>query len=747
MNRRPSRGGGGGGGGPGGGPQWWRRPSWLRVAGAAALLVIAVGALGAYVGGSVLLADTPQIPPRAQLWALRRSPGMTFYDRSGKLIATRGAKYGQVVTLKELPPYVPLAFLAAEDRRFYQHGPVDLHAIARALTTDLRAGRSREGASTITQQLARTLFLRRDPSLKRKLQEAYLAWELERALSKDEVFELYLNRTYFGEGAYGLDAASQTYFGKPASQLNLVEAATLAGLPNAPSRLALTNDLPDALARAHKILATMRQENWISEPDLVAALGTNPVLAPAHGGEGDYGDVIDLAAAQATQLTGGETPDLVVRTTIDTGLESVGADALKSVVAKEGAHRGVSQGALVALAPDGAILALVGGVDHSAFNRVTQAHRQPGSSFKAFVYGAAMEHGLTPTSVRVDGPVKYGDWNPENYGHAYLGPVTLQEALARSLNTVSVRLTLEVGASTVADFARRLGLADLPPNPGPSIALGAYEVTPIEMAAGYQVFQTGGGRTTPYLVTEVRSTRGDVLYTHAASAALPVFDPLYATRMVTMMKTVITAGTGTGANIDRPAAGKTGTSQNWRDAWFIGFTPDVLAAVWVGNDNGAPMAKVTGGELPAEIWKRFMTAAEKGLPARDFPWLVPEPPETPVLATASAPGAIQGPYQDQPGITSSAPRSGGPRFGGPYVATPDPEAAGDQPPPPKYDRDAPGGPVDRWVDRPPPDRWVDEPPPSEGPDADAPPPPPPRHRIQPETPAESPADGGPRYRY
>jgi penicillin-binding protein 1A len=623
------------------------------------VLVAVIGAAGTVTAVIVsgYISDAPQIPPRETLWTVRRSPGMKFLDRNGNLIATRGAKYGGAVTLAQLPAYVPKAFLAAEDRRFYQHGPIDIRAIGRAIETNFRKQRSVEGASTLTQQLARTLFLKREQSLKRKVQEAYLAWELEQSMSKDEILELYMNRTYFGDGAYGLDAASQTYFGKPASQLTLTEAATLAGLPNAPSRLALTNDMAGAVARGHRILETMRGEGWINDADLTTALASTPTLVTqAHVGEGDEGYVLDQAASEASQLSAGAAPDLVVKTTIDPALQTLGTNTLRDVIAKQGAGRRVSQGALVTLAPDGAILAMVGGVDHdkSPFNRVVQAHRQPGSSFKAFVYGAAVEHGAKPTDIRQDAPISYAGWNPENYGHGYAGAVTLASALARSLNTVAVRLTLEVGPDTVADFARRLGLSDIPAHPGPSIALGAYEVTPLEMATGYQVFQNGGGRTQPYLISEIRSTRGEVIYAHATSAPTPVLDPLYATRMVGMLKGVITGGTGTGANIGRPAAGKTGTSQDWRDAWFVGFTPDLLTAVWVGNDNGAPMAKVTGGELPATIWHRFMAVAEKDMPSRDFPWLAPEPPGSPdsPLQTVSETGD----YQDDPDVSDPQDR-------------------------------------------------------------------------------------------
>jgi penicillin-binding protein 1A len=728
----------------------------LIVAGVLLALVVVAGVVGAVIVNGYI-ADAPPMPSREALWTVRRSPGMTFLDRNGKLIATRGAKYGQPVKLAELPGYVPKAFLAAEDRRFYQHGPIDLHAIARAVETNFRRQRSVEGASTLTQQLARTLFLKREQSLKRKVQEAYLAWELEQGMSKDEILELYLNRTYFGDGAYGLDAAAQTYFGKPASQLTLTEAAVLAGLPNAPSRLALTNDMQGAVARGHHVLETMRGEGWISDADLTTALATTPVLASApHVGEGDEGYVLDQAAAEAAQLANGTAPDLVVKTTIDPALQTLGAATLRDVIAKQGAHRSVSQGALVTLAPDGAILAMVGGIDHdkSPFNRVVQAHRQPGSSFKAFVYGAAVERGAKPSDIRQDAPISYAGWNPENYGHGYAGAVTLASALARSLNTVAVRLTLEVGPDSVADFARRLGLTDIPPHPGPSIALGAYEVTPLEMATGYQVFQNGGGRTQPYLISEIHSTRGDMIYAHATSAPTPVLDPLFATRMVEMLKGVITGGTGTGANIGRPAAGKTGTSQDWRDAWFVGFTPDLLTAVWVGNDNGAPMIKVTGGELPAAIWHRFMSVAEKDLPSRDFPWLVPEPPGSTDSSLQTVSEEETGAYQDEPPATGpGGDMAADDRAGEPAVDQPPGEDdrteiySGDGRGPVVIHggRSSNGGPrgyYDGDTDAPPqaqPDRgWRQQPPDYER-DDEAPPP------RQP--PPDSSADDDPRYRY
>ncbi len=616
------------------------------------------------------LSDLPQIPDGPALWAVRRSPGMTFLDRNGAVIATRGARYGERVTLAQLPAYVPRAFLAAEDRRFYSHGPVDILAVFRAARRDLGAGKALEGGSTLSQQLARTLFLSQDHTIKRKVQEAVLASRLEDMLGKDRVLELYLNRTYFGDGAYGLDAAARTYFGKSAAQLSLPEAAALAALPNAPTRLALNNDMAGAWTRASRILATMGQEGWITPEAQTAALATPPVLAPVAAGEGDWGYVLDEAALEAGGLAGGAS-DLVVRLTVDPKLQQSAVATVRQAIESEGARRGATQGALVSLAPDGAILAMVGGLDHdkSAFNRATQARRQPGSAFKVFVYGAAIERGVLPTDLRQDAPVNLGRWNPSDYGGRYSGSMSVEQALARSINTISVRLTLEEGPEQVAAFARRCGLTGIPTHPGPSIALGAYEVTLLGLAGAYQVFQTGGGKTTPYLISQISTTGGEVVYAHPPSASVPVYNTLFASRMVRMMETVVSAGTGTAANIGRPQAGKTGTSQNYRDAWFVGFTPDLLTGVWVGADNDRPMAGVTGGEIPARIWRAFMTVAEKTQPVQDFSWLVPEPATTPDLEPVN--GAPV--YADEPPIMGADEAARPDAPGQMVIDTPPPE--------------------------------------------------------------------------
>lgn len=597
-----------------------------------AVLVLALAG-GGYWTWRYFFGDLPVIPEASVLWSVNRAPGMTFQDRNGAVIATRGPKHGYRVQLKELPSYVPRAFLAAEDRRFYQHGAADLKGMARALRVNMQAGVVLQGGSTITQQVAKNLFLTPDRTIKRKVQEILLAYRLEDRFTKDEVLELYLNRVYFGSGAYGLDAASQIYFGKSARNLTLSEAGLLAALLRAPSKLALTRNFNAALDRSKLVLSAMREEGWINSAEESVALVTPPTLAPEAPGEGDFGFVLDMASAEAVRIAGAGAPDLVVRLTIDPGLQTTGQTLLRQVIASDGRKAGAHQAALVALTPDGAIRALVGGLDHreSPFNRATQAKRQPGSSFKPFVYAAALEAGVKPTDIREDRPIRLGTWRPTNYAGGYSGAVTVEDALVRSINTVAVRLGQEVGRQKLGALAHRFGLNSIPASPDLSVSLGAYEVSLLELVSGFQVFQNAGGRTAPYLIQQITTSRGDVIFAKAPSAPTPVYDQRLAGTMVRMMTGVISRGTATRAGFGRPAAGKTGTSQDWRDAWFVGFTPDVIAGVWVGNDDNRPMNRVSGGALPAEIWRRFMIAAHRGLPARGFDWLPPPeavaPPE------------------------------------------------------------------------------------------------------------------------
>lgn len=611
----------------------WVRSPGMRWVWITLLTLFITGTLVATGGGIYIwrkyLTDVPPMPDRAALFAVNRAPGIRFQDLTGAQIAVRGPRYGERITLDQLPEYVPQAFLAAEDRRFYHHGALDLQGIGRAAWTNWRAGRIVQGGSTITQQIAKGLFLTPDQTAKRKLQEAVMARRLYSMLSRDEILELYLNRIFFGANTYGIDGASRAYFGKPASQMTIAEAALLASLPKAPSRLALTRNMAGALERQRLILANMRREKWITEAQYQAALADTPKLAPgAVQDEGELGYILDYATVEAVKIAGQNSPDLVVRLTIDSRLQAAGARIVREVMSTDGAKAGATQAALLAIGNDGAIRAMVGGTDfdETPFNRAVQARRQPGSTFKPFVYAAALEKGVLPTDQREDSPVKFGDWAPENYGGGYSGTVTIATALAKSINTVAAKLGQEVGGAAMGELARRFGLTTIPSNPDLSVALGSYEVTLIQLVSAFQVFQQGGQRRTPYIIESIATVGGESLYVHPpGGAGVPVYDIAKASMMVNMMKGVLERGTGTRAAFGRPAAGKTGTSQNWRDAWFVGFTPDMTAGVWIGNDNDKPMNKVAGGTLPAAIWRRFMIIAHEGLPARDFDWLMPDP--------------------------------------------------------------------------------------------------------------------------
>ena len=611
-----------------------RKGRWIWVAALVLLMLpVIAGASGAGYVWWKYLRDTPTLPSREALFAVNRAPGIRFEDRNGQVIATRGPRYGQRVTLGGLPNYVPLAFMAAEDKRFYKHGAIDPYGIARAAWVNHRAGRTRQGASTLSQQLAKGLFLTPDRTVKRKLQEMLMAHRLEQVLTKDEVLELYLNRVFFGANTFGVDGAARTYFGKPASQLTLSEAALLASLPKAPSRLALTRDMAGALARSRLVLANMRKEGWITAEQEGRALDDTPRLSPlAVADEGDYGWVLDYATAEAVRIAGQNAPDLVVRLTIDPHLQHVGVETVRQAIALGGENAGARQAALLSLSADGAIRAMVGGTDYieSPFNRAVQARRQPGSSFKPFVYAAALEKGVLPTDIRVDGPVQFGDWKPANYEAGYRGPMTVQNALVNSVNTIAIKLAQEAGGPAIGDLARRFGITSLPSNPDLSVALGAYEVNLLQMTSGFQVFQQGGNRLEPYVIESIATQDGTPIFTHTIPApngggAPSVYDISKASMMVKMMKKVVEVGTARRAAFGWPAAGKTGTSQNWRDAWFVGFTPEYVTGVWVGNDDDKPMNKVVGGDIPASIWRRYMLAAHEGLAVRDFPWLLPDP--------------------------------------------------------------------------------------------------------------------------
>jgi penicillin-binding protein 1A len=554
--------------------------------------------------------------PSASTWAIPdRPPNVKITAVDGSVIANRGTTGGEALALEEMSPYLPEAIVAIEDRRFYSHFGVDPLGLARALVTNVTTGHMVQGGSTLTQQLAKNLFLSPDRTLERKVQEVLLALWLEQKYTKDQILAMYLNRVFFGSSAYGVEAASRRYFSKSARDVNLGEAALLAGLVKAPSRLSPARDPQAANARAQVVLQAMRDQGFISGDEVKTAMSQTPAKAKRYwSGAGHY--VADMVMDELPGLIGDVKEDVIVDTTIDKGLEKRAEQSLGDVLAKDGAKLDASQAALVSLDGTGAIRALVGGRDYadSQFNRAVKAKRQPGSSFKPFVYAAALEKGLTPFSVFNDAPIRIGDWTPENYEKKYNGEVTLATALAKSLNTVAAQLVMYDGPDQVIKLAHRLGIeSDLQPNA--SIALGTSEVSLMELTGAYAAFMNGGYKATPHVIRRVTTADGSkVLYENTYDSPPRVLSETIAANMNAMMMGVIDQGTGRSAKLPGwQAAGKTGTTQNSRDALFVGFTSNLTTGVWFGNDDGKPMKKVTGGGLPAKAWQEFMIAAHRGL--------------------------------------------------------------------------------------------------------------------------------------
>jgi penicillin-binding protein 1A len=575
----------------------------------------AVLALWAIIAGiGVLVWIGIHLPPIQSLEIPKRPPSVLILGVNGATLATRGDMGGAAVPLAQLPAYVPNAFVAVEDHRFYSHHGIDPLGIARALVADvLRRGAS-QGGSTITQQLAKNLFLTQERTVSRKLQEIALALWLEHKFTKAEILELYLNRVYFGSGAYGVEGASQRYFGKSARVLTLPEAAMLAGLVQSPSRLAPSHNQDGAQRRAAVVIADMAEQKMISDADAKAALA-HPARAVQPPGAGSVNYVADWVMDAVDDIVGQFDQDIVVETSIDPALQGAAEQALVDTLNQKGDRLNISQGALVAMTPDGVVRALVGGRNYgdSQFNRAIDARRQPGSAFKPFVYLTALEHGLTPDTVRDDAPISVKGWKPEDFEHQYLGPVTLTQALANSLNTVSVRLTLEESPDAVIRTAYRLGItSQLEANA--SIALGTSEVTPLELVSAYATFANGGFAISPHVVERIRGADGKTLYDRSQDPLGRIVDARYVAMMNTMMHETLVSGTARGANLPGwQAAGKTGTTEDFRDAWFIGYTSHLVTGVWLGNDDNSPTKKAVGGGLPVDIWSRFMRTAHQGV--------------------------------------------------------------------------------------------------------------------------------------
>ncbi|MEQ9641023.1 MAG: PBP1A family penicillin-binding protein [Alphaproteobacteria bacterium] len=588
---------------------------------------------GAVAAVGLLIYTIWNLPGLDGLSALTdRKPSISVVAADGAPLATYGNLYGTPAQREDLPQSLVDAVLATEDRRFYQHDGIDLIGIARAMMVNVRAGGIVQGGSTLTQQLSKIAFLTPDRTLMRKAQEAVMALWVELHFSKDEILTLYMNRVYLGAGAYGVSAAAQRYFGKPVNELTLPESAMLAGLLKAPSYYAPTRDFGRAKARTAVVLDNMVAYGAISK-DEAAKAKAKPARLQAGADSRSVRYFTDWVLSELPDHVGRAQRDLTVVTTLDPKLQLAAEAALRTALDASGGKLKASQGAVLVMRPDGSVLAMVGGRDYQAsqFNRAVQAQRQPGSAFKPIVYLTALQNGLRPNDVFEDRPVTIKKWSPTNFDGKYRGRITLADALANSVNTVAVRVGSQVGVDKVIATARRLGITSTLPRQ-PAIALGAGEVTMLELTTAYATLAAGGRAALAHGIVEVRDDKGKVVYRRRGSATRAA-DARAVADLAGMMRGTIQHGTGKAARLDRPAAGKTGTSQDYRDAWFLGFTSDVVAGVWVGNDDNSAMRKVTGGGLPARIWKQVMTAAHQGLVAK--PLASAEPPP----AGVNRPGA------------------------------------------------------------------------------------------------------------
>jgi len=564
------------------------------------------GLIGGVLIAGWFYADLPDVD---EALAATRRPTVTLISADGQILAARGDLYGLPVQLRDLPAILPDAVLATEDRRFYQHFGIDLIGLTRATWANIKAKKIVQGGSTLTQQVAKNLFLTPKRSLKRKVQELMLALWLEHRFSKEQILTIYLNRVYFGSGTYGVDAASRKYFNRPASKVSTYEAALLAGLLKAPSRYNPLSSKQRAHARTVQVLRNLVAAGYLTSAQAKAAeKGRRRALVTRSNRVGRY--FADWVLKQVPSYVSGGDRDLSVITTLDAKLQKKAEMYLEKALAEGGRKRGAANGALVVLDTNGAVRAMVGGRNYAAsqFNRVTQAKRQPGSAFKPLVYLAGLEAGLSPTSVMIDAPVRIDGWSPKNFNNKFAGKMTLTDALARSVNTIAVKVAQKAGPQRIVNIARRLGIReDLKPEL--SLALGTAEMTLLELTAAYGPFANGGFGLWPFGIQDITDGNGDVQYQRQGSGPGRVVAPGAVSAMNKMMSAVINTGTGKNARLNRPVGGKTGTSQNYRDAWFIGYSADYVAGVWIGNDDGTPMKRLTGGGLPAKIWAKVMIAA------------------------------------------------------------------------------------------------------------------------------------------
>ncbi|AYM56629.1 transglycosylase domain-containing protein [Agrobacterium fabrum] len=579
-------------------------------------------------GAVVLLAlAMPAFEETKKDWRYRGDFAVTFLDRYGNTIGHRGIIHEDSVPIDQMPDHFIKAVLATEDRRFFDHFGIDFIGLARAMSENARAGGVVQGGSTLTQQLAKNLFLTNERSLERKIKEAFLALWLESNMSKKEILSLYLDRAYMGGGTFGAAAAAQFYFGKNLTDVTLSESAILAGLFKAPAKYAPHVNLPAARARANTVLSNLVQSGLMTEGQVIGAR-RNPatVIDRADVKAPDY--FLDWAFDEVQRLAAeGKFRDhtVVVRTTIDTGLQQAAEQAMEMELREYGEGYRVKQGAMVMIENGGGVRAMVGGRDYgeSQFNRATAALRQPGSSFKVYTYSAAMEKGMKPDTLISDAPVTWRGWSPQNYGRSYAGKVTLQVALAKSYNTVPVRLAKDVlGTQVIVDTAKAMGVAT-PLRSDKTIPLGTSEVTVLDQATAYAVFPADGMQSRRHGIEQVMDYEGNVLYdfSHDEPPAKRVLSEEANSKMNQMLVTIPVMGTARRGALDNGivSGGKTGTSQAYRDAWYVGFTGNYTTAVWFGNDEFTPMNNMTGGALPAMTYKRLMDYAHQGMELRPIP--------------------------------------------------------------------------------------------------------------------------------
>jgi len=553
--------------------------------------------------------------PETESIQITRQPSITFLDREGRILASFGDIYGQSIRFEQLPKNLVNAVIVTEDRKFFEHIGIDFKGIARALVVNFKAGRIVQGGSTITQQLAKNLFLTPERSITRKIHEAILSLWLEFRFSKEQIFSIYLNRVYLGSGTYGVQAASEKYFNKKVEDLNLYECALIASLLKAPSKYNPISNSKLSEERTKKVLSNMALNGKIEvkEYESIKKVSTFQNISEPPKSSRYF---VDWLLPRVRSYLGEINEDLIVRTTLDIELQRKAEESLSDVSKN---FPSANQSAIVVLDLNGGVLAMVGGRDYgdSQFNRVTQAQRQPGSAFKLFVYLAALEKGMRPEEIIEDSEVSIDDWSPKNYKKEFLGEISVAEAFSKSINTVAVKISEKTGRENVIEKAKSLGIKSEILN-SPSLALGTSEVNLLELTNAYNVIANGGNGVWSYGVRLIENLEGELLYLRKGFGPGKVLEPNIIKDMTFLLTETIANGTGRKAKIDRPIAGKTGTSQSLRDAWFVGFSSDMVTGVWFGNDNDSPMKKITGGNAPAILWKEFMLKAHQNKPVKNL---------------------------------------------------------------------------------------------------------------------------------